>query len=239
MRLTWDDAGSRIYEAGVDRGVFYPKNGIGVPWNGLTSVKEAVEGDGLVVAYVDGQKIVNQVELGQFSADISAFTYPNEMYPYDGFGTYFAGQPRPTFNLSYRSMIGSDTEGLSYGYRLHLIFNCLLQPTNRSNDSLNAGSDIQEFTWKLTTTPVVNPYNRPSSHFFIDSPNVEAGALAAVENMLYGQAGIEPAFPTIQQLIDIFEANAIFVVIDNGDGTATYTGLTGWVDQEDVTDPRA
>jgi hypothetical protein len=231
MRISWDDSGSRLFEAGVDRGVFFPKSGPGVPWNGLTSVKETTEGEGALVVYADGQKIINQVELGDFAADISAITYPNEMYPYDGYQEeIYSGQPRTLFSLSYRSMIGNDVEGLSYGYRLHLVFNCMLSPTNRVYETLNDQSDIPDFEWKLSTRPVANPYNRPSSHFMIDSPSVEPGTLTAVENILYGvDGGSDPIFPTVKQLVDIFEANAIFTVVDNSDGTATITGPDDWV----------
>ena len=49
MRLSWDKAGERLYETGVDRGVFYPfttggKYGSGVAWNGLTAVNETPSG---------------------------------------------------------------------------------------------------------------------------------------------------------------------------------------------------
>lgn len=230
MRLTWDDAGSHKYEAGVDRGVFFPKTGPGVAWNGLTSVKEYVENDGPVVTYVDGQKIVNQLKLGSFAADISAITYPDEMLPYDGYQDLLSGQKRDLFNLSYRSLIGNDSEGLAYGYRLHLIFNCFLAPTNRSNDTLNRDPVNSDFQWKLTTTPVATPYHRATSHFIIESPNIEARALIALESLLYGQdGGVNSTFPTVAQLLGIFEANAIFTVVDNGDGTATVTGPDDWV----------
>lgn len=230
-RISWDSPGSRLFEAGVDRGVFFPKTGPGVPWNGLTSVKESVEDEGSVITYVDGQRIINQLQLGQFAADISAITYPDEMYPYDGYAQpMYSGQPRPLFNLSYRSLIGNDVEGLSYGYRLHLIYNCLLTPTNRVNETLNDASDISEFTWKLSTTSLATPYNRPTPHFIIDSTLASSGALEAIENLLYGvTTGNDPTFPTVQQLLSIFDNNPVFMVLDNGDGTATITAPDDWV----------
>ena len=42
FKLTWDQAGERLYETGVDRGVVYPQVGgaypSGAAWNGLTGV---------------------------------------------------------------------------------------------------------------------------------------------------------------------------------------------------------
>jgi hypothetical protein len=231
MRLTWDELGSHQYETGVDRGVFYPSVGSGVPWNGLVNVKETVENDGTLTTYVDGARIINQLQLGQFGADISAFTYPDELMPYDGYTSpMYSGQHRRRFHLSYRSQIGSDTKDTSYDYRLHLIFNCLLTPTIRENNSLNNNSETLLFEWKLSTIPVALPHNRPTSHFMLDSRDVQPDALAAIENILYGiDGGSNATFPTVQQILDVFEANAIFIVVDNGDGTATITGPDEWV----------
>ena len=43
-QLVWDKAEDRIFELGVDRGVFFPKDGDdylpGVVWNGLINVIE-------------------------------------------------------------------------------------------------------------------------------------------------------------------------------------------------------
>lgn len=242
-RLSWDGTESRQHEAGVDRGVFYPSVGPGVPWNGLIKVLETVESTGSTVTYIDGKKTVNQIELGTFAADISAFTYPDEMMPYDGFAEpMYTGQKRPTFNLSYRSLIGNGAQGLSYGYRLHLIFNCMLSPTPRANDTLNDVSKIMDFEWKLSTTPVATPFSRPTAHFVIDSRNVVPEALEAIENLLYGTNDTASIFPTVQQILDIFEANAIFIVVNNGDGTATVTGPDDWVfpvgdDQVSISSP--
>ncbi len=38
--LTWDGIGQKFYETGLDRGVLYQEDGVGVPWNGLTAVDE-------------------------------------------------------------------------------------------------------------------------------------------------------------------------------------------------------
>lgn len=235
-KLSWDIIGDRHYEAGVDRGVFYPSVGPGVSWSGLTAVRESVANDGSLVSYMDGQKIVNQLQLGDFSATVTALTYPDEMMPYDGYSELLSSQKRKSFHLSYRSLIGNGAQDLSYGYRLHLIYNCLLKPTQRANQSVNENSEAQEFSWDLSTLPLATPYDRPTSHFFIDSPNVEQAALTAVETMLYGSDGIDPAMPSVSQLLAIFEANAIFTVTNHGNGTATVTGPAGWVDQ-DGSDP--
>lgn len=53
QRLTWDDAGKRLYETGVKQGVFYPQDDKGtypkgIAWNGLTAVTESPEEQNLL-----------------------------------------------------------------------------------------------------------------------------------------------------------------------------------------------
>lgn len=232
--ITWDDTGSRKFEAGVDRGVFYPKTGPGVPWNGLVSVNESVDSSNQSIIYIDGIKLVNQIDIGTFSATIEAFTYPSEFEPYDGLQfPIFKNQLRSQFNFSYRTLIGNDLQGLNFGYRLHLVYNCMVKPTSRNNESLN--SDIQNFSWDLTTIPEAFPYDRPTAHIYLETTSIEQGALSAIEDILYGTSTLAPRMPTIAEVISIFEDNALFIVVDNGDGTVTVTGPDDWV-TEDLVD---
>ena len=228
MKLTWGD--TRLYENGVDRGVFYPKGGVGVPWIGLTSVKESVEGDGSTVIYVDGRKQINQLQLGAFSATIEAFTYPDEFELYDGYSEFYANQNRPLFDFSYRTWLPGGA------YKLHLVYNCLVKPTTRQSDSLTDGSDILNFSWDLSTTPIPFPYDRPTAHLYVNSTQIVPSALLALESVLYGSDSSEPHMPRIPEIMSLFDANAIFQVVDNGDGTCTVSGPDGWVDQ-DAVDP--
>lgn len=225
MRLTWDTIGSRQYQTGLDRGVFYPKTGPGVAWNGLTSINESDANVGEAVIYIDGQRVVNKLQLGDFAATVEAFIYPEEFEPYDGYSApMFSGQKRDEFNLSYRTLLGNDVKHEAFGYRLHLIYNCSVKPSARDNVSLNADVDILNFSWDLTTRPEPFPYDRPTAHIYIDSPNVEPGALTSIENLLYGMDGVDPRFPTVAEILAIFEANAIITIVDHGDGSFTASG---------------
>lgn len=220
--LSWDTPGQHTYTAGVDRGVFYPQNHDGVAWSGLVTVKESVDKAGQSIIYVDGQKQVNQLDLGDFSATIEATTYPDEFLPYDGYVPLnFSGQARPLFNFSYRTLHGDDLNGKDRGYSLHLVYNCQAKPTQRSHSSLNLNSDVSLFSWDLTTSPLGVENARATSHFIVDSETVLPGVLTAIENYLYGTDTTAPAFPTVGQLLGIFEANAVYTIIDNGDGTWT------------------
>lgn len=230
--ISWDDTGSRKFEAGVDRGVFYPKTGPGVAWNGLVAVNETVDNDSQSVIYVDGVKIINQLDIGTFSATIEAFTYPKEFEPYDGLASpIFKGQARSQFNFSYRTLLGDDLKSIDLGYRLHLVYNCMVKPTNSNNQSLNSNSDILNFSWDIITVPEAFPYDRATAHIYLETNTVEQISLQSIENILYGISDT-PRMPTIAEVINIFDSNAIFIVIDNGDGTVTVTGYDDWVTQD-------
>ncbi len=76
-RLVWDKIGDRFYETGLDKGVLYLSDGSAVPWNGLTSVVENTGKESTPV-YYDGTKVNDIIVLGDFSASMRAFTYPEE-----------------------------------------------------------------------------------------------------------------------------------------------------------------
>jgi len=233
-RLTWGQHSSRIFEAGIDRGVFYPQSGPGIAWNGLVSVKESVDDATQTLTYFDGDAVWNQITLGTFQATLSAITYPIEFEPYDGYSSHLAfGQPRKTFGFCYRTLVGDAVDGLSKGYKLHLVYNALASPSEVHHVSITGDTTISAFGWDISTVPVnvdgVMPLDgggvRPSAHIVIDSTVVNAGVMAAVEDLLYGNSeGGQPVMPTPRQLLDLFEPFALFRITDHGDGTFTASG---------------
>ena len=224
-KLSWNESGSRFYEAGVDHGVFYPQVGPGIPWNGLVSIKESESEANQHITYIDGQKIRTQLQLGVFVADLSAYTYPLEFEEYDGLsGLELSAQPQRTFHLSYRTMNGNDIDGLDYGYKVHLVFNALASPVRRDYTTLDDTLNPLAFTWNLTTTPVFVPGARPASHFVIDSTTIYSDSLAALEDILYGTGDTSATFPTIEEFLQIFENTAVLKITDHGDGTWTAEG---------------
>lgn len=81
MKIVWDAAGAKLYEAGVDRGVLYPQDAsgtypLGVAWNGLTAVTEKPSGAEPSPKFADNIKYLNLMSAEEFAATIEAFTYP-------------------------------------------------------------------------------------------------------------------------------------------------------------------
>src|SRR3982751_1716156 len=134
-RLVWDRVGDRVFQTGVNRGVLYPRGQDGVAWNGLTALNESPTGGEAKPFYVDGYKYANKASREEFEGTIEAFTYPPEFDQCEGTaglgrGLYVGSQRRRPFSLSYRTLIGNDTKGLNYGYKIHLVYNALVSPVN-------------------------------------------------------------------------------------------------------------
>ena len=193
--LTWDDSGKRLYETGVDRGVLYVMSagtyGTGVAWNGLTGVTESPSGAEETALYADNIKYVSLYSAEEFGATIEAYTYPDEFAKCDGSaeladGTYVGQQERATFGLSYRTLLGNDTEGQSHGYKLHLIYGAKASPSEKAYATVNDSPEAITFSWEVTTTPVNVTGMKPMAVITIDSTKADADCLAALEAKLYG-----------------------------------------------------
>lgn len=209
--LTWDQIGERFYETGVDHGVLYIPNGSGVyndgvAWNGLTGVTESPTGAEATATYADNIKYLNLVAQEQFGGTIEAYTYPPEFGVFDGQVTPHPGlmlgqQVRKPFGLSYRTRIGNDLEGDDFGYKLHLVYGALAAPSERANKTVGETPEAMVLSWAFSTTPAPVTTYRPVSHIVIDSTEVSAPDLAALETILYGAVATEPALPTPDAVI--------------------------------------
>lgn len=239
-RVEWNSQGERFFEVGVDRGVLYPDSAPGVAWNGLTSVNETPSGADLVSYYVDGLKSLDVISSDEFRATIEAFTYPEEFEMYDGYaqlgnGLYTSNQERKTFGLCYRTFIGNDVSGLEHGYKLHLVYNAIATPTARSNSTLGDSIDPLTFSWDISTKPVYVPGSKHSAHIIIDSTKTEPKLLAALEDVLYGKYDTPPRLPSPEQLVDYYEGDFIFRVVDHGDGTFSVISTDEFANYIDAT----
>lgn len=227
-RLEWGTPGSRLYEAGVDRGVLYVPGNSGVAWTGLTSVNMSSSGGGVKSYYLDGNKYLMVSAAEEFAATINAFTYPDLFTLCDGSsqprtGLRLTQQRRKTFGLSYRTRVGSDLNG-DLGYKIHIIYNALAEPSDRSYSSVGDEIDPTEFSWSIVTRPPTVQGYRATSHVEIDSRTTDRNVLEAVEETLYGSDEITPRLPTFSELLTIFDDLYVFIVTDNGDQTFTIQG---------------
>lgn len=222
-RILWDAIGSRYFSAGVDRGVLYLQNGSGVPWNGLTAVNEAPSGADVVEAYYDGQKFFSARSVEAFEITIEAMTYPVEFDEYDGRGSYVTAQRRKPFGFSYRTRIGNDQDGFDHGYLIHLVYNALAMPTQRSRSTVADSTSLTTFSWPVVTTPR-EVDGRWGSHLIIDTRIAYPSAVAALEDLIYGSPETSPRLPEPSEILALFEEFAILKITNHGDGTWTAEG---------------
>lgn len=211
-KIIWDEAGKKLYETGVDHGVLYVQEsgvyGAGVPWNGLTAVTESPSGAEPTALYADNIKYLNLMSKEEFGATVEAYTYPDEFAECDGSaaiaaGVYAGQQPRKTFGLCYRTILGNDTDMDKYGYKIHLIYNALAGVSEKAYATVNDSPEAITFSWELTTTPVDVPGYEPTACLTIDSTKADATKLAALEAILYGSESEEPRFPLPEEVIEI------------------------------------
>ena len=239
--LTWDQIGERLYETGVDRGVLYiPAAGVysnGYAWNGLTNVTESPTGAEATAMWADNQKYLNLVSREEFEGTIEAYTYPDQFAACDGsaepeIGVRVSQQTRSTFGLCYRTRLGNDLLADDYGYKLHLVWGALATPTEKGYATVNDSPEAITFSWTFTTTPVPVTGLKPSAHMVIDSTKVDAGALAILEDSLYGTVGGDPTLPSPDAVIAIFGGSMTLATptapaYNSGTDTITIPTITG------------
>lgn len=238
--IEWDKVGEREFHTGIDRGVLYEPGGIGVPWNGLTSVDEAnnntVEG-----VYWDGVKLNDIVTIGEFSGILRAWMYPDEFLECEGTvedqtGVLVTDQPPKKFHLCYRTKVGNDVDEEA-GYLLHLLYNLTANPAPRTYRTLGM-SEITplEFEWNITSVPEEVDGHRPTAHLILDSRKMDEFLLLDIETILYGDDERDPVMPSLKAILTFIRKWDRLIIIDNGDGTWTATtDFPGYIEMLDET----
>jgi len=206
-KLEWNTVGERRYETGVDRGVLYLFDGRAVPWNGLTSVSETMDSDVRTV-FLDGIKFLDHHVSGSYSFNLKAFTYPDEFDELTGLssvvpGVIFHDQNFKLFNLSYRTRVGNDVQGIDHGYKIHLLYNLLAVPGDVEFQTITETVEPNSFEWTLTGTPPRMFGARPTNHISLDSRAIAPELLNTFESMLYGSDTHNAFMPSLTQVIEI------------------------------------
>lgn len=209
--LTWDDTGNQLFETGTDRGVLYPIGDsgtypTGVAWNGLRSVTESPSGAEETALWANNHKYGSLYSEEEFGFTIGAYTSPEEFDACDGTleiatGVTAGQQPRKKFGMTYRTLIGNDTNGMNHGYKLHLVYGATASPSERSHSSVNESPEAEELSWECKTVPVAVAGFKPTSHLVIDSTKANATKLATLEGILYGSGSTAARLPLPAEVI--------------------------------------
>lgn len=223
--LTWDATGERLYETGCSHGVLFVQNdegtgwANGVAWNGLISVTESPSGADPNALYADDIKYLELRSAEEFGATIEAYTYPDEFAACDGIrelegvqnyglGVFVGQQTRKPFCLCYQTLIGNDTEGTDHGYKINIIYNATVSPSEKSHSTVNESPEAVTMSWEVTTIPIgLNPADfptlKPTAYMSIDSTKVNSTKLETIKTRLYGGNNTESTLLTPDDVYSI------------------------------------
>lgn len=222
-RVKWDQSGERLYETGSDRCVLYVQDASGkypkgVAWNGFTGFTESPSGAEATPLYANNGKYLNLYSTEEFAGTLTAYTYPDEFAECDGSASITPGvtigqQTRKTFGLSYRTLVGNDTNGQGHGYKIHIVYGAVAAPSEKAYATVNDSPEAVEFSWEISTTPVTVTGFKPTASLTIDSTKVSAAALKAIEDKLYGTdaasggspAATDATLPMPDEIVQIIE----------------------------------
>jgi hypothetical protein len=95
--------------------------------------------------------------------------------------------------------------------------------------------DGERFVWPFTSLPLSVAGIARTAHLILDTAVAYSSAVVDLEDVLYGTDETDPRLPEPQEVLDIFEANAILQIIDHGDGSFTAIGPDSVVQMLDAT----
>lgn len=216
-KLMWDQVGEKFYETGVDRGVIYPMAGAaygtGEAWNGLMSVDEQPSGAEPTPLYANNRKYLELMSAEEFGMTIGAYTFPQGFYQCLGKkelapGVYVSQQTHVPFGMTYRTLIGNDTEKNAHGYKIHLVYGATAKPSEKPNKTVNESPEAAEMSWECSTTAVDIPGCDPAAHIEIDSTTISKETLEAIEAILYGSESEEARLIMPDELAQLLSGDA-------------------------------
>ena len=120
-------------------------------------------------------------------------------------GLFIGQQPRATFGLAYRTLIGNEVDLNDHGYKIHIIYGASCSPSQKQYSSVNDSPEAITFSWEFTTTPVPVLNNKPTAEIVIDSTKFESSAakakLATLEGKLFGTDNTNAYLPLPDEVI--------------------------------------
>lgn len=199
-KLVFDAAGAKLFEAGVYdcvlfKGSKYGSNAsTGVAWNGITNITQSPSGGESNKQYADNIPYADLRSAEEFGGTINAFTYPDVFEECQGNvalgGLVRMGQQtKEPFAIAYKTKIGNDVDGLDHGFKLHIIYGCTVNPTERSYDTINDSPEAMEMSWEFTTLPVKFTYNNKdytASSFEVSIVGTAGTNAQALLDSIYG-----------------------------------------------------
>lgn len=220
--LIWDKSDERFYQTGIDNVALYVKGTpdpadattdylTGVAWSGVSSIAESPSGAESNKIYADNIEYLNLISAEELGLTVTAYDYPDEFEQCDGTatpsglpGVKLGQQARKSFGLAYRTRVGSNEDGDSHGYRIHIVYNCKAAPSERTYNTVNESPEAIEFSWSISTTKEKYSTYAPIVNITIDSRKFtttqQLANLKELEETLWGRDADSTANPAITAL---------------------------------------
>lgn len=212
-KLEWDKTGERLWETGVEQAALFLLDEAnaysnGEAWNGLIGVTESPSGAEPTALWANDKKYGELLSNEEFGGSIEAYMYPDGFKACNGEaeimpGVTIAQQARKTFGLAYKTLVGNDVLGAKYGYKLHLVYGAKAAVSEKSNQTISDSPEAMTMSWEFSTTPVAVEGFEPTSHLVINSKNVDADKLAALEAVIYGSEEAEARLPLPNEVAEL------------------------------------
>lgn len=118
------------------------------------------------------------------------------------------------------TILGNDVDSNDYGYKLHLVYNCLASVSEKGYTTVNDSPEAIALSWEFSTTPaeiakiIDGKKLKPTAILTLDSTKIDAKKLAALEEILYGKDpttpegndGVDPRLPFPDEVIELLAA---------------------------------
>lgn len=220
-KLVFHEEANRQLEGGVSDVVLFPMTSgsydIGVAWDGVTAINENPSGADITDLYADDEKYASLQAAEKFGFGIEAFRSPPEFDACDGSetvnGVSFGQQSRKPFGIAYKTKIGdANHPGLDAGYKLHIIYNSLAQPSGRNYATINENPDAMSMSWDANSTPTKVTTLKPDGTPFKSVSKITLNSiemkkkskgdkLEEIEAMIYGDTNSDPTLPNPDQIL--------------------------------------
>lgn len=213
-RLVWDAVGERFYETGVSNGVLFKQDKTGkyikgVAWNGLTGATTSPEGAEPTDTYADNLQYLSVLSAEKLNGTIEALTYPQEFEECDGSkelspGVTIGQQNRVPFGFVYETVKGNDIEKNDFARKIHVIYGCQAQPSERAYATINDSPETVTFSWGFSTTPVAVEGYAATAEMIFDTSLMTEEQVKKLRDQLYGTEVKEPTLlPPLELLTAI------------------------------------
>ena len=211
-KLVWNESGKKLFETGVSECALYVMNsgayGEGVAWEGVTKVSEAPSGAEPTKLYAGNTVYATLMSKEEYGATIETYMYPDEFKVCNGEAAVAKGvsigqQERSMFGMVYKTLIGSDTDGNDHGYKLHIVYGCVVKPSSKDHETVNDSPSASTMSFEIATTPVNITGKKPTATLEIDSTTADKTCLEALEAKLFGTETEAPTLLTPDEIVTI------------------------------------